>query len=232
MTNEHASDLDRAILALNNRIASAIDSLPPTASARKSPDLMIHVRIADLEAVIGAARDAQIAAHESRAARTITIDLATGDWVDSPKGGITGEEGQRVAAAVLPGMPVEEVERAYGAYMSEDPAPADSCEGRSDADLIETVGQNAARVRAERLRAGGHGIDAGLFKENGPLVKPESAVRITRPSTEDATVMHIAGDSGATLCGKRNVSHRTNGRRYADCPVCIAAYDQIEGVAE
>lgn len=328
--------LDRAIIALNNRIASTIDALPPTASARKSPDLMIHVRIADIEAVIGAARDAQIAAHASSAARpdvipagavdtasirsvsleregvglgritsvemtftnvspevmaiitgtpvvdldvlqslareaspglwevnegddeitldkgtaltrwndegtvgyparswrttdrlveidpedytedevegvvadlqyiaaarpevmlalierlraaeagiadarTITLDLTTGEWLSSPRGGITGEEGQRVAAAVLPGMPVEEVARAYGAYMSDDPAPADSCKGRSDADLIETVGQNAARVRAERLRADGHGIDAGLFKENGPLVKPESAVTI------------------------------------------------------
>lgn len=48
--------------------------------------------------------------------RTITIDLDTGDWVSG--GPITGEEGARVAASVLPGMPAEEVDRAYSAWLS------------------------------------------------------------------------------------------------------------------
>lgn len=65
--------VDAAIIALNNRIASTLDSLPPTASARKSPNLMIHVRIADIETVIGAARDAQIAAHASDAEKNVAV---------------------------------------------------------------------------------------------------------------------------------------------------------------
>lgn len=38
-------------------------------------------------------------------------------------------------------------------------------------------------------------------------------------------VMHIAGEGGV-LCGADRVSHVTDGRRYADCPACIAVFDE------
>lgn len=37
-------------------------------------------------------------------------------------------------------------------------------------------------------------------------------------------VMHIAGKPGV-LCGADRVSHVTDGRRYADCPACIAVFE-------
>lgn len=53
--------------------------------------------------------------------RTITIDLDTGEWVNHIT--LWMGDGARVAASVLPGMPAEEIERAYSAWLSDDPAP-------------------------------------------------------------------------------------------------------------
>lgn len=51
--------------------------------------------------------------------RVITIDLETGTWVH-PLPTITGDEGARIAASVLPGWPAEEIAKAYAAYMEDD----------------------------------------------------------------------------------------------------------------
>lgn len=56
--------------------------------------------------------------------RTITIDIETGAWVGNAY--LQGEEGARVAASVLPGMPIEEIKRAYGLWMEADPAPGEA----------------------------------------------------------------------------------------------------------
>lgn len=53
--------------------------------------------------------------------RTITIDIETGEWISG--GPITGEEGARIAASVLPGMPPEEIDRAYSEWLNDDQVP-------------------------------------------------------------------------------------------------------------
>lgn len=63
-------------------------------------------------------------------------------------------------------------------------------------------------VRALPLPAG-HAVVKGVVV---PIPRPHKLV------------MHIAGDGGV-LCGAPVVSHVTDGRRYADCPACIAAFE-------
>ena len=53
--------------------------------------------------------------------RIIILDIDTGDWILPVS--ITGEEGARLAAAVLPGWPAEEIDKAYSEWMRDDPAP-------------------------------------------------------------------------------------------------------------
>lgn len=61
------------------------------------------------------------AARATDGGRTLTVDLDTGAWIDG--GPLQPGDGYRVAAAVLPGMPEAQVERAYSAWMSADPEP-------------------------------------------------------------------------------------------------------------
>lgn len=67
------------------------------------------------------------------ARRTLTIDLDTGEWVSG--GPLTEGDGYRVASSVLPGMPEDRIEQAYGEWMRDDPAPGDvpGFEGTRDA---------------------------------------------------------------------------------------------------
>lgn len=62
-------------------------------------------------------------AYEEAARRTLTIDLDTGEWVSG--GPLTEGDGYRVASSVLPGMPEDRIEQAYGEWMRDDPAPRD-----------------------------------------------------------------------------------------------------------
>lgn len=56
--------------------------------------------------------------------RTITIDLDTGEWVSRSSILFEGDA-FRVASSVLPGMPVEEIARAYNEWMGADVPPED-----------------------------------------------------------------------------------------------------------
>lgn len=44
----------------------------------------------------------------------------------------------------------------------------------------------------------------------------------------DGPALHIASPTGKALCGLADASHVTDGRRYADCPRCIALFDVLE----
>ena len=50
--------------------------------------------------------------------RIIMLDIDTGHWILPVT--ITGEEGARLAAAVLPGWPAKDICKAYGEWMSND----------------------------------------------------------------------------------------------------------------
>lgn len=58
--------------------------------------------------------------------RIIILDIDTGDWVIPVT--ISGGDGARLAAAVLPGWPVELIAAAYGKWMDDDPAPSETVE--------------------------------------------------------------------------------------------------------
>lgn len=74
-----------------------------------------------LSAALDEARAEIVRLRAERERRTLTIDLATGRWLsDLP---ITGEEGARVAASVLPGTTPEQVGKWYSDWMSDDAEP-------------------------------------------------------------------------------------------------------------
>lgn len=50
--------------------------------------------------------------------RVLTIDLDTGEWI-TPNA-LSPGDGARVAHSVLPGWPVEEIDKAYGQWMADD----------------------------------------------------------------------------------------------------------------
>lgn len=79
-------------------------------------------------------RRAILAVRGADGGRTLTIDLDTGAWVDG--GPLLQGDGARVAASVLPGMPEQEIEDAYGEWMRDDePAPV---AGFTEPDRIPT----------------------------------------------------------------------------------------------
>jgi len=51
--------------------------------------------------------------------RVIILDVETGDWLPG-SGYIKGEEGARLAASLLPGMPPQVIEDAYSRWMTDD----------------------------------------------------------------------------------------------------------------
>jgi len=53
--------------------------------------------------------------------RIISIDLDTGEWLSNTT--LQPNDGYRVANSVLPGWPVENIDRAYGKWLGDDPAP-------------------------------------------------------------------------------------------------------------
>jgi hypothetical protein len=58
------------------------------------------------------------AAAETAGRRTLTLDIDTGEWIGDAT--IQGEDGVRLAASVLPGMPQEQIAAAYEVWMNED----------------------------------------------------------------------------------------------------------------
>lgn len=52
--------------------------------------------------------------------RTITIDLATGEWLEAPEDGINVGEGFTVASSVLPGSSAEQVSGWFYESVNED----------------------------------------------------------------------------------------------------------------
>jgi hypothetical protein len=60
---------------------------------------------------------------EATERQTITVDLATGEWLN-PDLSITTEEAEVVASAVLPGTSPELVAGWYSAWLSDEQAPA------------------------------------------------------------------------------------------------------------
>jgi len=53
------------------------------------------------------------------AQRTITLDIDTGHWVSHTP--ITGDEGNRLAASLLPGISPEQIHEFYSRIMAEEP---------------------------------------------------------------------------------------------------------------
>jgi len=53
--------------------------------------------------------------------RVIMLDIDTGDWILPVT--ISGGDGARLAASVLPGWPAELIDKAYSEWMADDPAP-------------------------------------------------------------------------------------------------------------
>ena len=56
-----------------------------------------------------------------RGKRVIMLDIDTGDWILPVT--ISGGDGARLAASVLPGWPAELIYEAYGEWMAADPPP-------------------------------------------------------------------------------------------------------------
>lgn len=71
--------------------------------------------------------------HQEPVRRTLTIDLDTGEWISWVP--LLASDRYRVASSVLPGMPEDRVEQAYGEWMRDDPATGDvpGFEGTRDA---------------------------------------------------------------------------------------------------
>lgn len=63
--------------------------------------------------------DAEISSHHPR---VVAVEVESGEWVIGSSS-ITGKEGFRIAASVLPGVSEDEVERFYARAMSEDVLP-------------------------------------------------------------------------------------------------------------
>lgn len=150
--------------------------------------------------------------------RVITIDIDTGELLNHHVR-LTSKEGARIAASVLPGIPAEEIERAYMAWGSPDPRLKQLDEAIAHMQQYRATVVDSLRFPGIEIR-----------DESEDVVETWSAFTARkqrerdRPSANDPSVMHIAA-VGGTLCGQRHVSHRTDGRRYAECPVCIDVYD-------
>lgn len=80
--------------------------------------------------------------------RTITIDIETGHWVTGQS--LKGDDGARIASSVMPGWPIEEIARAYGEWMSADPAPG-SFAGRI-ANIENQLEGLRERVESDRVK--------------------------------------------------------------------------------
>lgn len=55
--------------------------------------------------------------------RVIILDVESGQWLPGSSG-IQGDDGARLAATLLPGMPADQLARIYGAWMDNDGAAA------------------------------------------------------------------------------------------------------------
>lgn len=76
--------------------------------------------------------------HHEPVRRTLTIDLDTGEWLSG--GPLFPSDGYRVASSVLPGMPEDRVEQAYGEWLRDDPAPGDVPGFEGTRDALEGLG--------------------------------------------------------------------------------------------
>lgn len=77
---------------------------------------------------------------QETAPRLLTINLDTGEWVEG--GPISGQDGARIASSVLPGMPIEEVERAYSKWLCADLAPTSDLPGfEGTRDAVDGLGR-------------------------------------------------------------------------------------------
>lgn len=131
-----------------------------------------------------------LAPTQATPARTLTIDLASGDWI-TPGVAITGEEGARVASSVLPGTSPEQVDGWYGAFMATDTGPIvwvnedgflgaevgdldamahaimDDPDAVADYDDVPRSSEGAVRAWLDTVKVTAYDVDRTVFTEEG-----------------------------------------------------------------
>lgn len=132
--------------------------------------------------------------------RTITLDLETGRWVNSPAGGITGTEGAVAASSLLLGTSPDVVADWYGRWMGDDPARCPAIPSQHGGQCVLTYGHE----EAHRNNAATWRVPVSPAEMRCEEVHPETrnrCAKVRRHPTRHTTMMDERWEWLVRPCG-------------------------------